>query len=90
VAEAVYSLCALTSVVCAVLLLRMYLRRRTRLLLWSSAFFALFAVNNILLFIDTVIVPSRDLALWRNLSALGASLVLVYGLVWETEKDGRR
>ena len=35
-AAGVYALCALTSLVCAWLLLRAYQRQRTRLLLWSS------------------------------------------------------
>ena len=35
-AAAVYVLCALTSLACAVLLLRAYLRRKVRLLLWSG------------------------------------------------------
>jgi hypothetical protein len=35
-AAAVYVLCALTSLACAVLLLRSYARRRVRLLLWNG------------------------------------------------------
>lgn len=37
---AVYILCGLTSVLCAVLLLRSYARKRVRLLLWSGLCFA--------------------------------------------------
>ena len=38
-AELVYFLCALASLVCAGLLLRKYTKTRVRLLFWSSAFF---------------------------------------------------
>jgi cytochrome bd-type quinol oxidase subunit 2 len=84
-AEAVYLACALTSLACALLLLRAYRQRRTRLLLWSSLCFAGLTVNNMLLHADFVLVPNADLALWRAASGLAAMLVLVYGLVWDAQ-----
>lgn len=83
-AEAVYLLCAATSVTCAVLLLRGYLRHRTRLLLWSSLCFMSLAANNALLFIDLIVVPNADLLLWRGLTALTGVTLLLFGLVWES------
>jgi hypothetical protein len=80
----VYALCALTSVACALLLLRNYTRRRTKLLLWSSIAFAGLAINNILLFVDLVMVASVSLAVVRTVVALAAIVVLLYGLVWES------
>jgi hypothetical protein len=81
--KVVYVLCALTSFACAWLLLRGYRSSRSRLLLWSSAAFAVFAANNALLFVDLVVVPGVDLSLLRaGLSLLGVA-VLVAGLVWE-------
>ena len=53
-ATAVYLLGALTSVACAVLLMRGYTRVRKRLLLWSSLCFIGLSVSNILTFIDLV------------------------------------
>lgn len=82
-AETVYALCALTSLLCAVLLFRGYRRNGTRLLLWSSACFLGFFLNNLLLLVD-VNVPLEDLSIWRSLPALAGTLVLVYGLIWET------
>jgi hypothetical protein len=82
-AEAVYFLCALTSVGCAGLLLRAYARRRTRLLLWCGLCFVGLAFNNLLLFTDLVLVPDVDLSLVRQVSALASVLVLLYGLVWD-------
>lgn len=82
-AEVVYALCALMSVACAALLLRAYWRARAALLLWSSLCFAGLAANNVLLFVDLVLVPNVDLSLWRSLTAIGALLVLLYGLIWD-------
>ena len=84
-AEAVYMMCMLTSAGCAYLLLTSYRRTRTRLLLWSSLCFAGLALNNMLLFADLVIVPMVDLSLWRNICALAALSVLVFGLVWDSK-----
>jgi hypothetical protein len=81
----VYLLCALTSLICASLLLRSYLANRTPLLFWSSLCFVGLAMNNILLFIDLVIVPTIDLSFYRSLCALIAVLVLVFGLIWDNE-----
>jgi hypothetical protein len=83
-ATLVYSLCALTSLACAVLLLRGYAASRARLLLWSGLCFAGLAANNVLLLIDKRLVPTVDLSLWRSLPALAGVALLLYGLVWET------
>jgi hypothetical protein len=85
IARAVYLLCALTSASCAWLLLRGYLKNRTRLLLWSGLSFAALAANNALLFIDLVIVPDIDLSLVRAALSLFGVLILLGGLVWEGE-----
>jgi hypothetical protein len=85
-AETVYILCALTSIACAALLLRGYARSRTRLLLWSSLCFVGLALNNVLLFLDKVVFAhGPDLTLYRSLTALAALLVLVYGLIWDSD-----
>jgi hypothetical protein len=41
-------------------------------------------MNNILLFIDLIVVPSVDLSVSRNISATAAVVVLLVGLVWDT------
>lgn len=82
--EAVYFLCALTSPVCAVALIREYVRRRSRLLLWSSLSFTCFAVSNALVFIDFVMLPTLDFALLRAGSACVATALLLVGLVWDS------
>ncbi len=54
-----------------------------RLLLWGGLCFAGLALNNILLFVDLVLVPAVDLTLARNVVALAAMGVLLIGLIWE-------
>jgi hypothetical protein len=81
----VYFLCALTSLACTGLLLRAYLRRRTRLLLWSSIAFVGLALNNFLLFVDPLLGPAIDLSAPRAVSAFAAVAVLLYGLVTDSE-----
>ena len=83
--EAVYILCALTSIVCAVLLLRGYRATRTRLLFWASLCFGFLAINNVILYFDLVILPPQiDLFWYRNAAALIGMLALVFGLTWES------
>jgi Family of unknown function (DUF5985) len=83
-AAAVYVLCALTSLACAVLLLRGWQERRVRLLLWSGLGFVGFAIGNIFLVLDAVLIPEVDLSLGRTLPVLAGLLVLIYGLVWDS------
>lgn len=84
-AEAVYILCTIASFTCAAMLFRGYLQSRVRFLLWGSLCFVGFMFNNMLLFVDVVIVPEHNLALWRNFAALVGLLMLVFGLIWDAE-----
>jgi len=82
----IYSLCALTSLACAVLLWRAWAAAGHRLLFWSALCFAGLTLNNVLLVIDKVILPVQvDLATWRLGAALVAVLLLLFGLIWEEE-----
>jgi hypothetical protein len=85
VAGIVYSLCALTAALCAVLLLQSYAGSRYRLLLWSGLCFAGLTLNNLLLVLDKIALPDFDLSLWRTGVALLAMCILLYGLVWDAE-----
>lgn len=82
-ANVVYILCAVTSIGCAVLLLRAYLRVRSRLLMWSSLCFVGLGLNNVLLWVDKVALPETDLSIFRSGTALASVLVLLVGLIWE-------
>lgn len=84
-AEAIYILCAATSVACAVMLLRAYTRSGARFLLWSGLCFVFLGFNNLILFFDLVVFDSIDLRLARHGTALAGLLLLVWGLVWDAE-----
>jgi hypothetical protein len=81
----VYLLCFLSSALCGYLLVSGYLRRRERLLMWSATCFCLLAANNLLVFIDIILLPGIDLTLMRSLIALAAIGVLIYGFIWELD-----
>ncbi|HEY6229558.1 MAG TPA: DUF5985 family protein [Verrucomicrobiae bacterium] len=81
----VYILCALTSVLCAALLLRASRRTPNRLLFWSGNSFICLALANILLFVDLVMVPNYDLLILRNVVTLVGIVMLLYGMIWEAE-----
>ena len=82
-AETVYLLCAATSIVCGVLLLRGYHLSKTQLLFWASLCFLGLAINNVILFVDLIILPGVDLFWWRTLPAIGGMVILLYGLISE-------
>lgn len=84
-AAIVYLLCAATSLACALLLLRSYKHSRVRLLFWSGLCFVGLALNNALLFVDLEVFPQTDLFLLRSLPALIGLLLLIYGLIWDTQ-----
>ena len=81
----IYTLCALTSIMCFVLLWRSWRASGARLLFWSAACFAALSVNNVLLVLDTLVFVHVDLGLWRLAAALVAVLLLLFGLVWEED-----
>jgi hypothetical protein len=79
----VFLLCTLTSLMCAVLLLRGYRRNRVRLLLWSGLCFICLALNNALLILDRHILQAIDLRFLPTLAGLAGICCLLYGLIWE-------
>lgn len=81
----VYTLGALITFLCGVLLLRGYLRGRQRMLLWSSCCFFGLSVSNALILVDLVLLPQLDLYRLRLSVAAVSMLLLLYGLVWEGE-----
>jgi len=85
IAEAIYLLCALTSLGAVFMLLRYFRRRRTRLLLWSAVAFAGLALNNVLVYLDLSVFPDVDMSVPRSLAGAAAMLVLAYALASERE-----
>jgi hypothetical protein len=77
---------ALVVALCSVLLLRAYIRVRKRLLLWSALCFGGLTVSNALAFIDLRVLPvEADLYLHRLIIGAASMLVLVCGLVLDSE-----
>ncbi len=85
----IYVLCTVTSIACAALLLAAYRRERERLLLWTFLCFAWFAVNNLLLVIDLVLVDDADLAIPRVATGLAGLATLLVGLIYDTRYGER-
>ena len=80
-AEAVYILCALTSGVCAVLLLKHYGRSKVSIVLWTGVCFVALTLTNILLVVDLIVLPAIDLSAWRTGIALLGAMALLYELI---------
>jgi hypothetical protein len=83
---AVYLLCFLTSAACALLLARSYRRSGARLLFWSALCFLFLAGNNFVVILDLLVFPAVDFRLMRNLLALAAIGVLLFGFIWDLEE----
>jgi hypothetical protein len=81
----VYLLCAATCLLCTVMLFRGYARSRVRLLFWAGLCFFGLMLDNLMLYVDVVVVPDVDLAIWRKLPGLVATVLLVFGLIWESK-----
>jgi hypothetical protein len=81
----VYILCAVTSLICSLMLLRGFASSGVRLLLWSGLCFAGLAIENVILYVDVIIIPDVDISLIRRIPGLIAMLLLLYGLVWDAK-----
>lgn len=86
IASVVHVLCAVTSLVCAILLWRGYRASGARLLKWSGFCFMGLFLNNLLLVIDTHTMLALDLALIRTVPALVGVGCIIYGLVWDSDE----
>jgi len=81
----VYLLCLATSLLCTYLLFRSYRQSGAKLLMWTALCFVFLAANNLSLVADVLVFPDVNLLWLRQLSSLGAVVVLVYGFVWEAD-----
>lgn len=81
----IYTLCALTSLLCARLLIRSYGVFRHRILLWSGLSFSILFLDNGLVVVERIVFPHMNLTTWRLMCTLIALLPLLYGLIWEED-----
>lgn len=84
-AEAVYILCALTSLACAVLLFRSWSRAKRKLLMLSALCFVGLMLNNAMLVVQSLWLPDMDLSEIMKLPAVIGLALFFFGLVWESE-----
>lgn len=81
----VYLLCFVTSLICAGLLGRSYVRTRTRMLLWSALCFSLLAIANLVVVLDMLVFPAADMRTIRLGLSLAAVTVLLFGFIWDQD-----
>jgi hypothetical protein len=67
------------------MLLRSYAKQRVRLLFWSGLCFVGLMIENVMLYIDIIVIPDVDLSLWRKIPGLVALIILLFGLVWDSK-----
>ena len=84
-ASMVYTLCGLTALLCAFLLLRAFAQTRSRVLWWSGLCFCGLTVSNALLLLDKLVYTQIDLQPLRLVTTLLAFLLLLYGLLYADE-----
>lgn len=84
-ALALYIATCLTTLVCAILLLRAYMNVQRKLLLWSGLCFIGLTVSNLLVIPDLVVFPQIDFYTYRLGSAAIGMALLLYGLIWDSE-----
>ena len=84
-AAVIYSLCALTGLTCAILLLRSYQKTGVGLLLWSALCFVGLTTSNVFLVLDRIVFPNIDFSVPRLAAALVGLLLLLFGLIWGNE-----
>jgi len=85
-APVAYILCALTALICTVLLSRAYMRTGVRFLVWAALCFGALTIENVVLFLDREVIHNMDLSPLRNGVALLGLLALLYGLIWDTNR----
>jgi energy-converting hydrogenase Eha subunit G len=84
-ASGLYIASCLTTLLCAILLLRGYVHVRRKLLLWSGLCFVVLTVSNLLVYFDVVLFPDIDLYTYRLTADAIAMALLLYGLIWESQ-----
>ena len=79
------TLTLLTTIFCAILLLRAYQNVRRRLLLWSALCFVGLSLNSLLRTLDLRVFLSTDLYTYRLGMTAFSMALLLYGLIWESQ-----
>jgi hypothetical protein len=75
----------LTTILCAILLLRAFQNVRKRLLLWSGLCFVGLSAATLLRIADLRVFLATDLYSYRLSVTVISMALLLYGLVWESQ-----
>src|SRR5690606_2648183 len=75
----VYFLCSVTALLCAILVMRAYLKERVGLLMWTGLCFLGLSLNNALLFVD--MLYALDIGTARKIPAVVGVGLLLHGLI---------
>ncbi|HWG20205.1 MAG TPA: DUF5985 family protein [Terracidiphilus sp.] len=81
---ALYILTCVTTLLCAILLLRAYFRVRRPLLLWSGLCFSGLTIAFTLVFADLIVFPQELFTYRLGVTAISMALLL-YGLILESQ-----
>lgn len=81
---ALYIVTCITTLFCAILLLRGFARARRRLLFWSGLCFVGLTISNLFVIVDLLIFPNTDLYTYRLGSTAFSMVLMLYGLIWES------
>ena len=77
----VYILCAITSLGCALLLLRGSMQSRNGLLFWSALCFFAMTANNLLQYANFIVFPDVDILIVARSTAVIGIVLLNIGLI---------
>ena len=78
-------LCTMPCLAAFALLWRGWRAQRSRMLFWSALCFAGLSLNNFVLVVNKLVFTQSDFTTLRLFVALGAVLLLLWGLIWEEE-----
>jgi hypothetical protein len=78
---------SLTVGLCAILLLRAYIRVRRPFLLWCGICFTGLTLSNLFLILDLYVIPDVSLYRQRLMVAAASMLAMLYGLIFESEQS---
>ena len=79
-----YTLCTITALSCAYLLMKAYWASASRLIMWCGLCFCGLTISNALILVDLLLITNGDLYDLRIATTLLSVSLLVFGLVWES------
>ena len=81
---ALCALAVLTCAACTAVLFYKHAGTGSRFLFWTGICFTFLTLNNVLLFLDLVVLE-QDLRVWRHATALPALVAMTVGLLAEAD-----